>query len=134
MIPAMKMRLLYLMLAMLALQGCAGWASWDKPNRRPVTEADVVPDRMPGPNEYVVRRGDTVYAIAFRHNLDVRALARWNGIGTDYLIHPGEVLRLKSPHVQTAPPRQQIGAMQTRPVLDADCARYSTPLTSIHYC
>ncbi|HEY9544504.1 MAG TPA: peptidoglycan DD-metalloendopeptidase family protein [Solimonas sp.] len=123
MIPAMKMRLLYLMLAMLALQGCAGWASWDKPNRRPVTEADVVPDRMPGPNEYVVRRGDTVYAIAFRHNLDVRALARWNGIGTDYLIHPGEVLRLKAPRVQTAPPRQQIGAMQTRPIRDADSPR-----------
>src|SRR3546814_18890586 len=69
-IPARKLRLLYLKLAMLALQGCAGWASWDKPNRRPVTEAYVVPDRMPGPNEYVVRRGDTVYAIAFRHNLD----------------------------------------------------------------
>src|SRR3546814_4163306 len=100
MIPAMKMRLLYLMLAKLALQGCAGWASWDKPNRRPVTEADVVPDRMPGPNEYVVRRGDTVYAIAFRHNLDVRALARWNGIGTDYLIHPGDrkSTRLNSSH------------------------------------
>src|SRR3546814_5838378 len=78
---------------------------------------------MPGPNEYVVRRGDTVYAIAFRHNLDVRALARWNGIGTDYLIHPGEVLRLKAPRVQTAPPRQQIGAMQTRPIRDADSPR-----------
>src|SRR3546814_21000436 len=75
---------------------------------------------MPGPNEYVVRRGDTVYAIAFRHNLDVRALARWNGIGTDYLIHPGEVLRLKAARVHTAPPLQKIGAMHNRPIRVAD--------------
>src|SRR3546814_13210922 len=36
---------------------------------------------------------------------------------------PGEVLRLKAPRVQTAPPRQQIGAMQTRPIRDADSPR-----------
>lgn len=123
MISVTKIRLLFLMLATLALQGCAGWASWDAPNHRSSSEAGVVPDRMPGPNEVVVRRGDTVYAIAFRHNLDVRSLARWNGIGADYLIHPGEVLRLKAPRVDTAPKRQQSGAMQTRPIEDADRAR-----------
>ncbi len=43
---------------------------------------------------YVVRNGDTLYAIATRHGLDYREIARWNGIGRDYRIYPGQVLRL----------------------------------------
>jgi lipoprotein NlpD len=47
--------------------------------------------------EYEVRRGDTLYAIAFRNGLDFRDLARWNGIGDPYVIHPGQRLRLGPP-------------------------------------
>lgn len=43
---------------------------------------------------YVVKSGDTLYSIASRHGLDFRAVARWNGIGRDYRIYPGQVLRL----------------------------------------
>jgi lipoprotein NlpD len=114
---------LILVLAALVLQGCAGWASWERPARHSSADAGVVPDRMPGPHEYVVRPGDTMYAIAFRNSLDFRSLARWNGIGPDYLIHPGQVLRLKPPRTDKAPPRQQIGVMQTRPIDDAEHAR-----------
>jgi lipoprotein NlpD len=46
------------------------------------------------PATYTVKRGDTLYAIAWRHRLDYREIARWNSIGRDYLIHPGQVLRL----------------------------------------
>ncbi|BCT91342.1 lipoprotein [Lysobacter helvus] len=42
----------------------------------------------------VVNRGDTLYGIAFRNGIDVRDLARWNGIGPPYTIHPGQQLRL----------------------------------------
>ena len=45
---------------------------------------------------YTVRKGDTLYAIAWRHGVDYRELAKWNGIGRDYTIHPGQVLRLTS--------------------------------------
>lgn len=41
-----------------------------------------------------VRDGDTLYAIAMRYKLDYRDVARWNGIGRDYRIYPGQVLRL----------------------------------------
>jgi lipoprotein NlpD len=55
-------------------------------------------DRRPSLPEYhVVRAGETVYSIARRYGLDYRDLARWNGIGRDYLIHPGERLRLEKP-------------------------------------
>lgn len=43
---------------------------------------------------YTVKRGDTLYAIAWRHKLDWQDLARWNGIRRDYVIHPGQVLKL----------------------------------------
>lgn len=45
----------------------------------------------------MVRPGDTLYSIAGRYGLDWRELARWNGIGPDHLIHPGDRLRLQRP-------------------------------------
>src|SRR4051812_23977809 len=46
---------------------------------------------------YTVKRGDTLFAIAQRHRIDARDLARWNNIGRDNLIRPGQVLRLSPP-------------------------------------
>lgn len=46
---------------------------------------------------YVVRSGDTLYAIAFRHDLDFHEVARWNHIKPPYVIYPGERLRLHAP-------------------------------------
>ena len=43
----------------------------------------------------MVRSGDTLYSIAWRHSLDYHELARWNGIATDYRIAVGQVLRLR---------------------------------------
>lgn len=43
---------------------------------------------------YKVRRGDTLYAIAWRANRDHRSLARWNNIKPPYTIYPGQILRL----------------------------------------
>jgi lipoprotein NlpD len=41
---------------------------------------------------YTVRRGDTLYSIAFRLGMDFKALARRNAIKAPYTIFPGEVL------------------------------------------
>jgi lipoprotein NlpD len=43
---------------------------------------------------YTVKKGDTLYSIAWRNGVDYRDLAKWNGIGRDYAIKPGQVLRL----------------------------------------
>jgi lipoprotein NlpD len=48
------------------------------------------------PATYVVRPEDTLYSIAWRHNLDYRDLAKWNGIGADYRLSIGQVLVLQS--------------------------------------
>ncbi len=50
---------------------------------------------------YRVVRGDTLYSIAFKHGLDYRELAAWNGIASPYRIFVGQDLRLGAP-VQTA--------------------------------
>lgn len=50
-----------------------------------------------GNNYYTVARGDTLYSIAFRANVDYHQLARWNGISAPYVIHPGQQLRLTRP-------------------------------------
>jgi lipoprotein NlpD len=47
-----------------------------------------------GTATYTVKRGDTLYSIAWRLGLDYREVASWNGIGRDYLIHTGQVLTL----------------------------------------
>ncbi len=44
-----------------------------------------------------MRAGETVYSISGRYGLDYRDVARWNGIGRDYLILPGWRLRLNAP-------------------------------------
>lgn len=56
-------------------------------------------------NVAVVRKGDTLYSIAFRHNLDYRQLAAWNGIGSNFTIYPGQRLRLSPPPHRSAPRR-----------------------------
>lgn len=66
---------------------------------------------------YTVQPGDTLYQIAFRHQLDYRDLAWWNGIGRDYTIRPGQVLRLVPPlpgELRTPPQRETAAAPPAR--------------------
>ncbi|MDJ0657290.1 MAG: peptidoglycan DD-metalloendopeptidase family protein [Xanthomonadales bacterium] len=61
------------------------------------------------PSRHAVRKGDTLYAIAWRYRLDFRDVARWNGISKPYLIYPGQQLRLSAPPAprrvaRTSPP------------------------------
>ena len=46
---------------------------------------------------YVVQRGDTLYSIAFVIKQDYRNVARWNGVKSPYVIHPGQRLRMYPP-------------------------------------
>jgi len=59
----------------------------------------------PPPATYVVRSGDTLYSISWRHGLDYREVARLNGIGPDYRLAVGQVLRLSAgPAARSAHP------------------------------
>ncbi|PIE24964.1 MAG: peptidase M23 [Neptuniibacter caesariensis] len=48
------------------------------------------------PGAYIVRKGDTLYSIAFRYGLDYRELARQNNIDQHFKIFPGQKLKLNA--------------------------------------
>jgi lipoprotein NlpD len=50
---------------------------------------------------YTVKRGDTLFAIAWRYGLKYKRLALWNGISKPYTIYPGQQLRLYRPLVRS---------------------------------
>jgi lipoprotein NlpD len=71
----------------------------------PVVErkpAAGTPEARPG--TYIVKRGDTLYAIAAAHGIDYRDLARWNNITNPAAIEVGQVLLVKDPNAPVAPP------------------------------
>lgn len=76
------------LLLSVVLVGCSGGSGkapvYDRAHaaRSPVTSG-----------QYVVKRGDTLYSIAFRFGWDWRRLAAHNGIRAPYLIVPGQVIR-----------------------------------------
>jgi lipoprotein NlpD len=51
---------------------------------------------------HVVARGDTLYSIAFVHNMDVRNLALANNLATPYTIYPGQRLSLSASAVSAS--------------------------------
>lgn len=57
----------------------------------------VAPD-----GRYEVKRGDSLHAIAFNYGLDWRDIAKWNGISSPYVIHPGQQLRLTASQPRAA--------------------------------
>ncbi len=75
----------------------------------------------PGPTHvarvpvHVVRRGETLYQIAWQHRLDQRDLARWNGIRDPDVLHVGQRLVLAPPRTAAAP-RRSAGATPGRPL------------------
>lgn len=62
--------------------------------RAPVSERSLGLSQQAKPNEYRVKKGDTLYSIAFRYGIDYRELARNNNIDQRYSIYPGQTLRL----------------------------------------
>jgi lipoprotein NlpD len=86
---------------------------------------------------YRVVRGDTLYAIAFRHGLDFRDVAAWNRIEPPYRIYAGQELHLQAPRdwrpaaAAAAPPRPAAApaapAANTPIVVAAPATRSATP-------
>jgi lipoprotein NlpD len=82
---------------------------------------------FPNTEEHIVARDDSLYAIAWRYEIDFRDLAKWNGLTKPYKLYPGQRLVLhpfgggptKRPIVQPTSkpeaPRKPSG-LKTQPV------------------
>lgn len=93
-----RRRALALLGASALLAGCASAVRWDSA----------------GGSRHTVRKGETLYSIAFRYGKSAEDLARWNGLGDGSLIFPGQVLRLTPPNAATAR-RQSAGGSASTP-------------------
>lgn len=90
----------------LALAGCAA----QQGASGPVQVRDLSASRADAtPGEYTVEAGDTLYGIAWRHDMDYRDLARLNRISPPYRIEPGQRLVLGGEGRATAASRQDGG-------------------------
>ena len=56
-----------------------------------------IPRYVPEPDTHIVRRGETLFSIAWRYGEDPTDVARWNQLGDGSLIHPGDVIHLSPP-------------------------------------
>ncbi len=82
-------------ISMLTLLACSGNPPAPVEERR--VSSQPRHRLLPAPDIYVVKRGDTLYAIAFRFGLDYGDIARWNQLQSTDLIRTGQRLKLKPP-------------------------------------
>ena len=96
---------------LFSLVACSGTAPrdlkpWEKSSHSGTGQDSSANNRSTRPNygpklavgkPYTVKRGDTLYAIAFRLGLDFRELAARNGIKAPYTINVGQVLQTSKP-------------------------------------
>ncbi len=75
-----SLRYIFLPCVLAVISGCGSGSSWDTK-----------------PDEHFVRRGETLYSIAWRYGEDPADVARWNQLGDGSLIHPGDIIRLSPP-------------------------------------
>ena len=68
------------LVAMLIIAACGSGSSW-----------------RDQPDQHIVRRGETLFSIAWRYGKDPADVARWNRLGDGSLIYPGQVIRLTPP-------------------------------------
>jgi len=88
--------LLAMLLTAAALAACTGPRSYTpfKPPSTAKSSAPAPSRAMAAKGEIVVASGDTVYGIARRHGVPLRALIEVNGLGPPYLLKVGQILRL----------------------------------------
>ncbi|WP_447553781.1 peptidoglycan DD-metalloendopeptidase family protein [Vreelandella sp. EE22] len=84
-------KVLTLSLLALAISGCANQQS-HTPQVRDLSEARRAVESSP---QYTVEPGDTLYGIAWEHDLDYRELAALNSIDPPYQIRPGQTIALR---------------------------------------
>lgn len=114
-----------------SISGCS-LLSWSEPRSSHHAPARSHVHAKPSatPSEYTVEKGDTLYSIAFRNQVDYHDLASWNDIGRDYLIQVGQRLRLTPPAgIGLPPPGSAAGTVASAPLSSAPKSR-NPPTTS----
>lgn len=102
---------------LLTLAGCA-----DRYPMAPVVGANW--KHYTSASRYVVRRGDTLYSIAFRYDRDYRQLAAWNHLSSPYLLSIGQTLTLQGPQRRQSQPNRRFAKPHATTQVSARVPRY----------
>ena len=84
-------------LAIMLLSACGSHSSW-RDNQQ----------------THIVRKGETLFSIAWRYGKSSEDLARWNRLGNGSLIYPGQVLRLTGSGATSSRPSSGTASSGTR--------------------
>jgi lipoprotein NlpD len=76
----MTLRRSIILLAFLIVSACGTQSTWQS-----------------DPQSHIVRKGETLFSIAWRYGKTTEDLARWNRLGNGSLIYPGQALKLNGP-------------------------------------
>lgn len=102
-----------LLVMIFSLNGCTLWTSEDQPVIPSSIPVASTSPKKPVAAYYIVRKGDSLSAIAKNHGIDYRQLAQWNRISLPYRIEIGQRLlvvdpatdhegtELKEPHINS---------------------------------
>jgi len=124
----------------LLLAGCSGGSvkapvatrdNQSAPAATSVPRSAVTARRTPAGSKqthYVVKRGDTLYSIAWAHGLSYQQLAASNGIRYPYTIYTGQRLDLQAASPVPAPAPMRETTTRTRPVPQPAPLPAATPL------
>ncbi|MEM9183105.1 MAG: peptidoglycan DD-metalloendopeptidase family protein [Pseudomonadota bacterium] len=115
--PSGRLSIALVSLLVTALAACSYRAAPPEKRRPAPRYEPAAPGstRIQRPSFYTVKRGDTLYAIAWRYGLDYRDLARWNRVQAPFVIHPQQPLRLYPPRVVPTPVRTTTTASTAAP-------------------
>ena len=70
------------------------------------------------PQTHIVRKGETLFSIAWRYGKSSKDLARWNRLGDGSLIYPGQVLKLNGSAAsgRTSKPTSTASRRESKPL------------------
>ncbi|MCL1140178.1 peptidoglycan DD-metalloendopeptidase family protein [Shewanella pneumatophori] len=111
------MRLVRFSIMLMLLSGCSFQAerpapveSLNGPSTPSISKGSITGTK------YVVRKGDTLYSIAWGANKDFADLAKSNSLPTPYTIYPGQVLSLNSKKTVTnSKPVKKVATVASKP-------------------
>ncbi|NKB36727.1 MAG: peptidoglycan DD-metalloendopeptidase family protein [Gammaproteobacteria bacterium] len=84
----------------------------DSETRPGYSKSIAQPNQVNKGEYHIVEKGDTLYSIAWRYGLDYKNVAVWNDIIGNYVIYPGQFIRLKPDRKKARP--LQAGPLETR--------------------
>ncbi|MDH3949028.1 MAG: LysM peptidoglycan-binding domain-containing protein, partial [Gammaproteobacteria bacterium] len=91
-----------LVILLVGAGGCARFVDYGEGYSREADYSDPKPPKNTTITYHTVRKGETLYSIAWQYGHDYRSVARWNDVPRSYTIYPGQKLRVRPPNSQGA--------------------------------